>query len=56
VIAGLAAWTITLLAGQASGPVTAAVTSPALIGPYLAVTAACVAVVLYTTRIPGETS
>ena len=56
VIAGLAAWTITLLAGQASGQVTVAVTSPALIGPYLAVTAACVAVVLYTTRIPGETS
>ena len=56
VIAGLAAWTITLLAGQASGSVTVAVTSPALIGPYLAVTAACVAVVLYTTRIPGETS
>jgi hypothetical protein len=56
VIAGLAAWTITLLAGQASGQVTVTVTSPALIGPYLAVTAACVAVVLYTTRIPGETS
>jgi hypothetical protein len=56
VIAGLAAWTITLLAGQASGQVTLVVTSPALIGPYLAVTAACVAVVLYTTRIPGETS
>jgi hypothetical protein len=56
VIAGLAAWTITLLSGQASGPVTVAVTSPALIGPYLAVTAACVAVVLYTTRIPGEPS
>jgi hypothetical protein len=56
VIAGLAAWTITLLASQASGPVTVAVTSPALIGPYLAVTAVCVAVVLYTTRIPGEKS
>jgi hypothetical protein len=56
VIAGLAAWTITLLASQASGQVTVAVTSPVLIGPYLAVTAACVAVVLYTTRIPGEPS
>ncbi len=56
VIAGLAAWTITLLAGQASGQVTVAVTSPVLIGPYLAVTAVCVAVVLYTTRIPGEPS
>jgi len=56
VIAGLAAWTITLLTGQASGQVTVVVTSPALIGPYLAVTAACVAVVLYTTRIPGEPS
>ena len=56
VIAGLAAWTIVLLASQASGQVTVAVTSPVLIGPYLAVTAVCVAVVLYTTRIPGETS
>jgi hypothetical protein len=56
VIAGLAAWTITLLSGQASGQVTGAVTSPVLIGPYLAVTAVCVAVVLYTTRIPGENS
>ncbi|HEY2238460.1 MAG TPA: hypothetical protein VGI21_06705 [Streptosporangiaceae bacterium] len=56
VITGLAAWTITLLASQASGPVTVAVTSPVLIGPYLAVTAVCVAVVLYTTRIPGEPS
>ena len=56
VIAGLAAWTIVLLASQASGQVTVAVTSPVLIGPYLAVTAVCVAVVLYTTRIPGATS
>jgi hypothetical protein len=55
-ITGLAAWTIVLLASQASGPVTVAVTSPVLIGPYLAVTAVCIAVVLYTTRIPGETS
>jgi hypothetical protein len=53
VAAGLAAWTITVLAGQSvSGRFTVVVTSPGLIPPYLAFAAACVAIAWYATRIP----
>ena len=53
VAAGLAAWTITVLAGQsASGRFTAVVTDSALILPYLACTAVCTAIAWYATRIP----
>jgi hypothetical protein len=54
VAAGLSGWAMALLAGQAAGHLTLVITRSALIGPCLAVTAACIAVVLYTTRIPGE--
>jgi hypothetical protein len=53
VAAGLSGWAITLLSGQVAGRLTLTITSTGLIAPYLAVTAACIAVVLYTTRIPG---
>jgi hypothetical protein len=57
VAAGLAAWAITVLSVRsASGQATAAVTSSALILPYLAVAAACAAVVWFATRIPEGTS
>ncbi|HEY0717133.1 MAG TPA: hypothetical protein VGD68_05915 [Streptosporangiaceae bacterium] len=55
VAAALAAWAITLLSGQVAGRLTLTITSTGLIAPYLAVAAACIAVVLYTTRIPGGT-
>ena len=53
VAAGLAAWTITVLAGQsASGRFTAVVTDSALVLPYLAVAVAGAAIAWYATRIP----
>ena len=53
VAAGMSGWVITVLAGKViAGPVTAAVASPSLVLPYLAFTACCGALVLYTTRIP----
>jgi hypothetical protein len=49
--AGVAAWIITVLAGQtASGKLTASVTNPGAYLPYLAVAACCAAVVIYATR------
>jgi len=57
VAAGVAGWVITVLSGAAaSGQLTTAVTSAALILPYLAFAACCGAVVLYATRIPRGTS
>jgi hypothetical protein len=51
--AGLAAWAITVLSvHSASGQVTTAVTSPVLVLPYLAATAACGAVAWFATRVP----
>jgi hypothetical protein len=57
VAAGLAAWAITVLSAQsASGRVTAAVASAALVVPYLAFAAACGIVAWFVTRIPKGTS
>jgi hypothetical protein len=57
VAAGAAGWVITVLTGQATGgSLTAAITDPALILPYLAFTACCGVIVLYATRIPKGTS
>ena len=57
VAAGLAAWAITLLSVRsASGQVTAAVASSALVLPYLAFAAACGAIAWFATRIPKGTS
>jgi hypothetical protein len=57
VAAGVAGWVIAVLSGTAaSGQLTTAVTSPALILPYLAFAACCGAVALYATRIPRGTS
>ena len=54
--AGVAAWLITVLSGRvASGYFGAAVTDTILFLPYLAIGAACAAVVLYATRIPRGT-
>jgi hypothetical protein len=53
VAAGIAAWAITVLvARQAAGSLTAAVTDPALVPAYLAVAAAGCVAVLRATRIP----
>jgi hypothetical protein len=53
VAAGLTAWVITVLSAQtASGRVTTAVASPALVLPYLTVAAACGAIAWFATRIP----
>jgi len=55
--AGLAAWAITVLSvHSASGQLTAAVASPALILPYLAVAAACGTVAWFATRVPKGVS
>jgi hypothetical protein len=55
--AGLAAWAITVLSvHSASGQVTVAVASSALVPPYLAVAAACGAIAWFATRIPKGTS
>ena len=57
VAAGLAAWAITVLSVRsASGQVTAAVASSALVLPYLAVAVACGAIAWFATRIPRGTS
>jgi hypothetical protein len=57
VAAGVAGWLIAVLSGAAaSGQVTTAVTSSALVLPYLAFAACCGVVVLYATRIPRGTS
>jgi hypothetical protein len=57
VAAGVAGWVIAVLSGAAAGAqLTAAVTNPALVLPYLAFAACCGAVVLYATRIPRGTS
>ena len=56
VAAGLAAWSITVLSGQAAaGRFTAALTGSSLVLPYLGVAAVCGAVVWYATRIPRGT-
>jgi hypothetical protein len=56
VVAGLGGWTITVLSGRAaSGQFTAAVTSSALVLPYLVVAAACGAIAWCATRIPRGT-
>jgi hypothetical protein len=52
VAAGLAGWAITILGGQAAtGKFTVAVQAPVLVLPYLAVAAACLAAVLYASRV-----
>jgi hypothetical protein len=57
VAAGLAAWAITVLSVRsASGQVTSAVASPALVLPDLAFAAACGAVAWFATRFPRGTS
>jgi hypothetical protein len=52
VAAGLAGWAITVLGGQAAtGRFTAAVQGSGLVLPYLAFAAACLAAVLYASRV-----
>ena len=54
--AGVGAWLITVLCGQAaSGHFAAAVSDTVLFLPYLAIGAGCAAVALYATRIPRGT-
>jgi hypothetical protein len=54
---GVAAWVITVLAGQAAaGRLTTAFTESALIIPYLAVAVGATAVAVYSTRVPGGTA
>jgi len=56
VAAGLAGWVITVLAVRTTaGTLTAVVTESALIFPYLAFAACCVAIGWYATRIPKGT-
>jgi len=56
VAAGLAAWCITVLSGQAAaGRPGAAVTDRSLFLPYLTVAVVCAALTLYATRIPRVT-
>jgi hypothetical protein len=53
VAAGVAGWTITLLAGQAAtGEFSAVVSRSTLVPAYLAAAAVCAAIVVYATRIP----
>jgi hypothetical protein len=55
--AGLAGWLITVLSVQAvSGQFTTAVTSSALIFPYLMIAAACGTIAWFATRVPRGTS
>jgi hypothetical protein len=55
--AGLAGWMITVLGGRvAAGQLTTAITSTALILPYLAVAAGCAVIAVYATRIPRGTA
>ena len=57
VAAGLAGWTIMVLSSQvADGRFTAAVSSSALILPYLAFAAVCCVIALHATRAPRGTS
>jgi len=57
VAAGLAGWAIIVLSGRAAdGQFTAAVTSPALVMPYLAFAACCGVIALAATRSPRGTS
>jgi len=57
VAAGVAGWALMVLSEQAAtGQFAAAVTGSGLVIPYLAVTAVCIAVALYATRIPRGTS
>jgi len=57
VAAGLTAWAITVLSARsAAGHVTAAVTSSALLLPYLLVATACAAVAWFATRLQKGTS
>jgi hypothetical protein len=57
VLTGLAGWLIIVLGERvAAGRLTAAVTSTALILPYLAVAAGCVVIALYATRTPRGTT
>ena len=57
VAAGSAGWVIAVLSGKAAdGQLTAAITDPSFIVPYLALAACCGAVVLFATRIPRGTS
>ena len=57
VAAGVAGWVIAVLSGAAAGgQFTTAVTSSALVLPYLAFAACCAAVAVYATRIPKGTS
>jgi hypothetical protein len=56
VAAGMAGWALVILGGQASnGRFTAAIGDSALVLPYLAFAAVCVAIALYATRIPKGT-
>jgi hypothetical protein len=56
VAAGLGGWAITILSARAaSGQFTAAVTSSALVLPYLMVAAACGAIAWYATRVTRGT-
>ena len=56
VAAGVAGWGLVILGGQASnGRFTAAIGDSALVLPYLAFAAVCVAIALYATRIPRGT-
>jgi hypothetical protein len=53
VAAGVGGWALLILSAQASkGRFTAAIGDSALVLPYLAFAAVCVAIVLYATRIP----
>jgi hypothetical protein len=57
VLAGLAGWLIIVLGSRvAAGQLTAAVTSTALILPYLAVAAGCAVIAIYATRTPRGTA
>ncbi len=57
VLAGLAGWLITVLGERvAAGQLIAAVTSTALILPYLAVAAGCAVIAIYATRTPRGTA
>ena len=57
VLAGLAGWLIVVLGGRvAAGQLTTAVTSTALILPYLAVAAGCAVIAIYATRTPRGTA
>jgi hypothetical protein len=57
VAAGVAGWVITVLIGKATaGQLTTVITDSALVLPYLAFAACCVAITWYATRIPRGTT